>query len=45
MTRPEHVGIELVDSVGCNFLDHRPDSQFIPDVLCKRAMTTEGNHA
>jgi hypothetical protein len=45
MTRPERVGIELGDRIGCNFFDHRPDSQFIPGVVCKRAMTTEGNHA
>jgi hypothetical protein len=36
MTRPERVGIELVDSIGRNFFDRRPDSQFIPGVVGKR---------
>jgi hypothetical protein len=45
MTRPERVGIELGDGIGRNFFDRSPDSQLIPGVRCKRAMTTEGNHA
>jgi hypothetical protein len=45
MTRPEPVGIEMVDRIGRNFFDRSPGSQFTPGVVCKRAMTTEGNHA
>jgi hypothetical protein len=45
MTQPERVGIKMGDGIGRNFFDHRPDRRFIPDVVCKRAVTTEGNHA
>jgi hypothetical protein len=45
MTRPERVGIEMGDCIGRNFFDRRPGSQFAPDIVCKRAMTIEDNHA
>jgi hypothetical protein len=45
MSRPERVGIELGDGIGRNFFDRSPGSRFTPGVVCKRAMTTEGNHA
>jgi hypothetical protein len=45
MTKPERVRIEMVDRIGRNFIDHSPDSQFIPGVVGKRTMTTEDNHA
>jgi hypothetical protein len=45
VSRPERVGIELGDGIGRYFFDHSPGSQFTPDVLCKHAMTTKGNHA
>ena len=36
VTRPERVGIEMGDRIGCNFFDRSPDSQFTPGVVCKR---------
>jgi hypothetical protein len=42
--RPERVGVEIGHSIGGDFLDRSPDSQFIPGVMCQRTMTTEVNH-
>jgi len=33
------------DGIGGNFFERSADSQFTPGVVCKRAMTTEDNHA
>src|SRR5580704_2731783 len=43
--RPELFGIEMGDCIGRNFFDYSADSQFTPRVMCKRTMTTKGNHA
>jgi hypothetical protein len=35
----------LGDGIGRDFLDRGPDRRFIPDIMCKRTMTSGGNHA
>ena len=44
VSRPERVGMEMGDRIGRNFFDRAPNSRLIPGVLCKRAMTSGGNH-
>jgi hypothetical protein len=36
--------MEMGDRIGRNFFDRGPNSRFIPGVLRKRTMTSEGNH-
>src|ERR1043165_7890836 len=44
MTKPERVGMEMVDRICHHVLYSRPDGKFTPGVSCKRTMTTEDNH-
>src|SRR5262245_58670226 len=39
--RPEHVGVEIGEGIGRDFVDRSPDGQFIPRIMCERTVTTE----
>jgi len=44
MTKPERIGMEMLDRIGHDFFNRGPDGELAPHVMRKRTMPTEDNH-